>query len=323
MTSDGIVPLVSVGLPVYNGEKYLADALDSILGQTLGDIEVVISDNASTDRTAEICQEYAARDPRIRYHRQATNLGGAPNFNFVFLESRGRFFKWAAHDDICAPLLLESCVAALEEHPDHVVAYTREYMIDDIGNRIGERGSTPKFASAEPHVRVATALSSKVDGGPPSAIFGVMRRSVLKQTRLHGGYTGSDRVLMVELALRGPLYEVNEPLFSNRDHADRSIRISEKVGERGHPREAWFDTARAGKIVFPSWRRLVDFTTAIAQAPVPVSSKLRSYGVLAQWLSDRNWKRLVRDLQIATLMSVDRSRRPAIPDGPSDLEPRQ
>ncbi len=314
MTSGAAAPLVSVGLPVYNGEKYLAEALDSILGQTLDDIEVLISDNASTDRTAEICQAYAARDPRIRYHRQASNIGAARNFNFVFLQTTGRFFKWAAHDDVCAPVLLERCVAALEERSDRVAAYTRQYTIDDTGIRIGEGGSAPQFESADPHIRVATALSSGTKDGPPWMIFGVIRRSALERTRLLGSYSGSDRTLVVELTLQGPFCEIDDFLFQERDHADRSIRISERVGNRGHARDAWFDTARAGKIVFPHWKRLGTLMTAIANAPVPMAAKVRSFGVLTRWLLDQDWKRLVRDLQQAALMGIDRSRRPAIPD---------
>ena len=98
-----MTPRVSLGFPVYNGERYLAAALDSLLGQTFRDLEVVICDNASTDRTAELCAAYAARDARVRYHRNPTNLGAAPNFNRTFELSRGEYFKWAAHDDVCAP----------------------------------------------------------------------------------------------------------------------------------------------------------------------------------------------------------------------------
>ena len=94
-----MVPRVSIGLPVLNGEKYVAEALDAILAQSFLDFELIISDNASTDATPDICADYARRDARIRLHRHPSNLGAAPNFNFVFQRSRGEYFKWAAHDD--------------------------------------------------------------------------------------------------------------------------------------------------------------------------------------------------------------------------------
>jgi glycosyltransferase involved in cell wall biosynthesis len=94
MTSK--IPRVSIGLPVFNGEKYLAEALDSILSQTYRDFKLIISDNASTDRTEQICREYAAKDRRIRYYRNEKNIGAPKNFNRVFELSSGKYFRWDA-----------------------------------------------------------------------------------------------------------------------------------------------------------------------------------------------------------------------------------
>ena len=94
------VPRLTVGLPVYNGEKYLAESLDALLGQSYGDFELIISDNASTDATEAICREYAAKDPRITYLRQPANIGATPNHNFVFEQSHTELFKWASYDDL-------------------------------------------------------------------------------------------------------------------------------------------------------------------------------------------------------------------------------
>jgi glycosyltransferase involved in cell wall biosynthesis len=108
------LPSLTIGLPVYNGERYLAQALDALLAQTYQDFELIISDNASTDRTADICQEFVARDARVKYVRQRVNIGAGPNHNAVLTLARGRFFKWAAHDDVYAPTLLERCIEVLE-----------------------------------------------------------------------------------------------------------------------------------------------------------------------------------------------------------------
>src|SRR5690349_812781 len=94
-------PQVSIGLPVYNGEKYLLNAIGSLLKQDFEDFELVISDNASTDKTEAMCHEFAAKDKRIRYHRNETNIGATGNYNRVFRLSNGEFFRWASHDDEC------------------------------------------------------------------------------------------------------------------------------------------------------------------------------------------------------------------------------
>lgn len=308
-------PMVSIGVPVWNGENYLTTALDSLLSQTFTDFEVVISDNASSDRTQEIGMAYAARDRRVRYIRQPTNLGAAPNYNAVFRQGRGGpYFMWLAHDDVLEPAFLERCVAALEGHPERVVAYTLHHTIDSDGSQIATSGATPGLGSEDPSVRVATALSPKCDGVPPWAIFGVMRRDVLENTRLHGSYTGSDRTLVVEMALAGELYEVDEHLLLNREHEARSIRIYRGKKAKGHVREAWFDTKRAGRIVLPNWKRLGEISSSILRTPMPLGVKYRSLIEVYRWQRDRNWKRLVRDLREAAYMILDRTRRPSTDD---------
>ena len=103
-------PKVSIGIAVFNGENFLESALRSILAQTFEDFELIISDNASTDRTADICEQYASQDGRVLYLRQPANLGAQPNYNLLVGQARGRYFKWAAHDDMLAPTFLERCV---------------------------------------------------------------------------------------------------------------------------------------------------------------------------------------------------------------------
>ncbi|HYL35385.1 MAG TPA: glycosyltransferase family 2 protein [Bryobacteraceae bacterium] len=97
--SIGSSPALSIALAVYNGERFVARALDSLLAQSFRNFELIISDDASTDRSGEICQSYASRDARIRYIRQPSNLGMYRNFDFLVHESRGPFYMWAAQDD--------------------------------------------------------------------------------------------------------------------------------------------------------------------------------------------------------------------------------
>jgi GT2 family glycosyltransferase len=131
-------PRVSIGMPLYNAERYLAGTLESILGQTFCDLEVVISDNGSTDRTEQICRQYASRDNRIRYYRNEVNRGAAWNYNHVFELARGEYFKWASYDDLLAPKFLEHCVASLDQDPSAALAFT-QFLDDDEGRSFRER----------------------------------------------------------------------------------------------------------------------------------------------------------------------------------------
>jgi len=131
------LPRMSIGLPVFNGGRFLKDTVDSVLAQTFDDFELIISDNASTDDTEEIARAYAARDQRVRYFRNEANLGAAKNFNRVFELARGEYFKWTAHDDICAPSFLLRCIEVLDRDPSVTLCYTRQIDIDEQGQILG------------------------------------------------------------------------------------------------------------------------------------------------------------------------------------------
>ena len=130
------MPLVSIGMPVFNGAESIAASIDSLLAQTVGDFELVICDTASTDATADVCARYAARDARIRYHRNPRNLGVNPNYNLTLSYASAPFFKWASANDLCAPTFLERCLAPLEADPAVVLAYPRTTLIDGAGAAI-------------------------------------------------------------------------------------------------------------------------------------------------------------------------------------------
>jgi glycosyltransferase involved in cell wall biosynthesis len=286
-------PKVSIGLAVYNGEQYLEQAVDSLLAQTFTDFELIISDNASTDRTPEICQKYAAQDPRVRYHRNATNIGGANNENLTFKLSKGEYFRWAAHDDLCAPELLEKCVAVLESHPEIVLCHSQMVeMVEGItrnkttDNRLGEK--------PEPYLRFGE-LSRR--NHSCEATYGVIRADVMRKTPLQKNYTGSDRVFLAELSLYGPFYQVPEPLFYKRFHT-KNLLVDWRT------RMAWFDTAYVGKIVYPNWLEFFDYLSVINRVPSSFKTKIRCYlHMLGPWLWE-NWKFMAKDILVALNMMV-------------------
>ena len=139
--TDARAPKVTIGMPVYNGARHLAQALDSLLKQTFTDFELLIADNASTDRTGDICTDYAKLDPRIRYVRHATNRGAVYNWNFVVEQARGQYFKWASGNDYCAPTMLEQCVRTLDDEPLVVVVYGRTGYVDDDDSPLGTKNT--------------------------------------------------------------------------------------------------------------------------------------------------------------------------------------
>ena len=263
---------VSVGLPVYNGQRFLEEAIDSILAQTFTDFELIISDNGSTDNTHAICTSYARRDCRIRYLRNDLNRGGAWNYNNVFAAARGEYFKWAAHDDVLSPKFLERCVEALDSNPNAVLSYTETTVIDENGVFI----SALNYMLDVSNINASTRLQNyfnffwHVENFHCNPVFGLIRTEVLRKTSVIGNFVASDRTLLAELALHGPFQRVPEHLFLRRDHADRSMH-------RYKGREAqavWFNPENKGKIMLPNWRWCWEYLCAIKRVPMSLREKL-------------------------------------------------
>jgi glycosyltransferase involved in cell wall biosynthesis len=281
------VPRVSIGLPVFNGEKFLEEAIDSILAQTYEDFELVISDNASTDGTEEIYRACADQDPRIRYVRNETNLGAAKNYNQVVALARGEYFKWAAADDLVAPQLLERCVDVLDRDPSVVSCYARQKTIDEHGTVLREH--EPKdYSSPKPHKRFYECVCTPFPNGP---VFGVIRMSTLGKTKLIGNFSSSDRVLVGELVLLGRFHELPEYLFFKRDHPGAHWRVHENY----RAREAWYDPDRAGKTTFRTWRLFQEHLASIWRVPLSWNERMWCHLYMVWWIR-RKWRKLLRDL---------------------------
>ena len=216
-------PLISVGLPAYNSERYLAEAIDCVLAQTHDNLEVIISDNASTDGTRGICEGYTERDPRVRYVREAENRGAAYNFQRVLDLARGRYFRWMAADDLCAPELLQRCLAVLDRRPEVVMAYPKADFIAGDGQHIfgSDDVYPPAPWPADVTARVRRAWEAIFHDGTMAmvALFGLARVDDLRAGRAFGNYRGADCTVVTELALRGPIVELPETLASFRRHA--------------------------------------------------------------------------------------------------------
>lgn len=308
---SGRQPRVSLGLPVYNGERYLRQALDAILAQTFQDFELIICDNASSDATETICREYAARDQRIHYHRNAQNLGAAPNYNRTFALSCGDYFKWVAHDDLHAPAYLDRGVRMLDRHPDVVLCHAQTVLIDPDGqalrfdpvyrrffDRSGrgyrEPESLPNLYADEPATRYGDVL---LNMRWCFEVFGLMRAEALQQTSRIGPYYGSDKVLLAELSLMGRLKQLPEPLFFRRCHIEQSSFARSKTGAWIVQQTKYPHLWGFGKFIFPRGRCACGYLNAIFNVPLPWGERRRCLWFLVQWLCQGNhWHRFAAEM---------------------------
>ncbi|MCL7413412.1 MAG: glycosyltransferase [ANME-2 cluster archaeon] len=263
----------------------MKEALDSILAQTFTNFELIISDNASTDGTYEICKEYADKDPRIQYYRNEQNLGAAWNFNRVFELSRGKYFKWAAHDDILDPNCISEFVEVLDNDDSIILCNSKAKIIDKYGEIIRDYIiSSEKPNSHKPQDRFGYLIllhHACFD------VFGLIRSDALRKSSLIQAYSGSDRALLAELSLLGRFYEIPEYLFFNRDHAERSIKALPNTFFRS----GWFDPSKEGKIIPPRMRIFSEYVKFINRSSLGWYERACCYGHMCNWL--RRYYRLI------------------------------
>lgn len=300
-------PAVSIGLPIYNGEAYVSSTLASLLGQTFTDLELIVSDNASTDATAELCQVAARGDARVRYVRQERNMGAAWNYNETVRLARGRYFMWTGHDDLRHPTHLERCLARFDADGEGtVLVYPRTMLIDDQGHELRAYDDGLDLPQPTPSGRAHRLLANL---GLANAVFGVIRLDELRATGLIRPFVYSDLVLLYELALRGRFSEVPEPLFSRRIHHAMSHRANRSADSR----LAWFTgTSASGQIVMPRTRLYLEMMRVTAHAPIDAGERARCLARLFQIWGPKYAKLSVRELAVASL-TVARRRLPGRP----------
>lgn len=307
------IPKVSIGVPVYNGEKYLREALDSLLCQEYDDFEIIVSDNASSDSTAGICREYAARDRRIHYHRNESNIGSAPNYRRVFDLARGEFFKWLAYDDRVHPRFIRRCLEEFESAPSSVVlVYPQCELIDERGEVLGQAEDHVDTRHRRSWRRLAHVLRHVSYAYP---VGGLIRSECLRRTQLEGTTAYWDMVLLVELSLYGEIREIPEVLSQQREHTGNAVTLcsAEQGGEVAtnpskadkRTREkllAWTNPTQAGrKIWLPIHEeRYWEFLKRVHHAPLSPWEKTLCYvtvPVVGYWCRFRKlagkWKRRV------------------------------
>jgi glycosyltransferase involved in cell wall biosynthesis len=267
-------PRISIGMPLYNCELYVAEAIESHLRQTYTDFELVITDNASTDGSPEICRAYAAKDSRIKYHCNPRNLGAGGNFRRCFELSEGEYFRWTPSDDVVGAELLELCVEILDRDPTVLVAYPRTRLIDansqvlrdyDENLHLMEDRPSTRFKEAARRLRLCNLQ------------YGLTRRETLARTGLIRNYAGGDIPLILELSLYGKFFEVPKTLFFRRMHeaASSAMKDSKDV-------MALYDPQKREKFFAEHWVHLGANLRSVTRAPISTAEKLRVYGILTQ-----------------------------------------
>jgi glycosyltransferase involved in cell wall biosynthesis len=248
--SDHLVPTttpkITIGLPTFNGARFLGETLESLLAQDAEDFEILISDNGSTDDTERICRSFS-RSSKVRYMRCPINKGAAWNYNNVLRAAQGRYFKWAADDDVCMPTFLSSCVDHLDNNDRAILSWPQTLLIDERGNAIRPlEDSNLELKSSDPVARLTRVLQNREEWHP---VFGVIRTDVLRRTAGIGTFVYADVALLAELALIGEFHQLRETLFLRRYHQDRSLMANPSF--QAHA--AWYKPERpAGRAVLPN-----------------------------------------------------------------------
>ena len=282
-------PLISVGLPVYNGAKYLDDTISSILAQDVPYLELIISDNGSTDATRSIIHQRCARDERIRAVFRDDNRGAAWNFNYVLGLAQGEYFHWSGHDDLMDPSMLRECISALRETKGAVLAYPRTKIINEHGILVEEYDNGMHLTQQDAVLRLKQYLWNV---GLANPILGVFPTKEIRAVGGLGAYPSADLVTLARLGLRGQIIEVPEPLFSRRIHEKQSWRDVGFYEGLAH----WLDPERRAKIVFTDWRVFGELLLACFKEDLPVAQRMRCIAVVLYGWPRRRWRRLIKEI---------------------------
>jgi glycosyltransferase involved in cell wall biosynthesis len=260
-------PLVTIGLPVYNSARYLEESLESLLAQTFRDYVLIISDNASTDETAEICQRYVERDSRIRYHRNAVNIGLSGNYNRVFELSDTKYFKWATADDRWAEHMVEDAVRILESDPSVALCYPNAIIMNREGEEIRRYDDQLHLMQDDPLERFVNVMTRI---RLVHQHLGVLRSDVIRRTRMFAKHTSADVGFVAEMSLHGKIYRHPQFHIHRRFHEDSS---SWATSDDVHQARRYY-AAGVKHVSFNRLRFHFRFYQALFDAPVPMARKL-------------------------------------------------
>lgn len=250
----------------------MAETLESLLSQSYGDLELVISDNASTDSTESIANDYARKDQRIAYFRNPENVGIAINYNKTFERSNGKYFKWAAVGDICDSEFIAKCVEVLEARDDVVLCYPRARLFSDDRHDSARYDDNLDLQIDKASERFRLLLANLTMN---NAMNGLIRSDVLRRTILVKAFWSSDKCLMAELSLRGKFFELPQYLFYRRIGESTSTTL-----KSNEERSRYFHPTNPDALLFQHTKRISTLYGVVARAPIPLLERIKSYGYL-------------------------------------------
>jgi glycosyltransferase involved in cell wall biosynthesis len=260
------VPLVSIGMPVYNEERYVAAALDSLLAQDYPNLEVIVSDNGSTDDTEAICRRYAEHDQRVKYHRFTENRGVTENFRYVLKTASGEYFMWAAGHDLWSPNLVSECAALLDSRSDAVIAFGCSHWIDADGSPMD------RFSGwSDTHGMEVVGRFFTVFWGNMHPILGLMRMAAVRRVRKIHGMAGSDLILLLEMILQGHFVHAAAAHWYRREFRGAETHVQRM---QRYTSTAYGLSGFALDRVFPLLRLPVELVRLVISGAIPASRKL-------------------------------------------------
>lgn len=269
--ADVAKPLVSIGVPVFNGEKGLACALDALLGQDYHNLEIIISDNGSTDNTSGICREYVLKDQRVKYFRAEENFGVVWNFNRVFELASGKYFMWAAHDDQRERSFVSTCLEKMEQCSEAVLCQVHTAMYIE---GCDELLCGAHLDSYEGVVGLVARYRETLEHFPMTAIYGLYRSAAMRKTKMYQRCMATDLAFIQELSIHGQFVQVPQVLFNyygrekwNTVHQDYKVFF-------GKDKKPWWYLPFVA-LFCNHWQR-------VRRSAVPFSMKLRLWGVLLE-----------------------------------------
>ena len=269
MSAGTSKPRVSIGMPVYNRDKYVGQSIEAHLNQTFTDFELILTDNCSTDRSEEICRSYAEKDPRVKYFRNPRNLGAAGNYRRCWELCTGEYFRWNPSDDFISPNVLERAVEILDHDPSVFVAYPRTKLVDADGHFLRDFDENLHLMDDRPSERWKGVLRNIRLG---NLHYGLCRADKFRKTGLLRNYTGGDFPLIAEMSLYGKFYEMQDAFFYRRMHEEASSAMKTNADVM-----AFYDPKKREKIFLYNFVHLGANLKSIARAPIPFGEKLSTY----------------------------------------------
>ena len=273
-------PKVGVGVPVFNGERYLSETLDALLAQTYEDFVILIGDNASTDRSFEIAQDYASRDRRVVVIRRERNIGANENYSDLFRRAGTEYFRWHAADDLSLPEYTRLAVEVLDQQPEVVLAYCKTINIDGAGLETACYEDRMHVVQDRAADRLRWVLK-QLDRC--NCLYGLARSATMARTGLIRPFVSSDKVFLGEMALYGKLVEIPDRLFRRRFYEAASSAMTPSA------RQVFVYGARKSRRAeLEHWQHIAAYYWAVTKAPVPMAERLALYREVTRQL--RDWR---------------------------------